>query len=610
MKRSCLWMFLADFAIWHLGPLAAAADWPTWRYDAARSAASPDDIATNPLLALVAELPPVRQAWPLEVRHRLDFDASYEPVVMSKLLFLASPNNGSVTAYKTESGEEIWKFYTEGPVRCAPAGWQGKIYVGSDDGYLYCLDANSGKQIWRSRGAPADRPDRRQIGNGHLVSFWPVRGGPVVLDGVVYFGAGVWPTFGVFLRALDANTGKLKWTNSELHYLSNVGSGGDVLNDNAAVSPQGCLVAIGDRLVIPNGRAMPAALELATGKIVYYTEGKNNGDCRVAAHGDHAFVGSNAVLDLYDLREVGSRWVRRGDNKNVKGWHPYPWHQRFDLYESPFYPYKLAEGCDAFSAFADGVAYGLKNGTFYAHDLNHTKRVPHDMDWYSQKARPLLWEPALLWQYTPPCLAQYGPGGSQGPSPGTTPIDETRKIFLQFYGQEIPSAPCIKAGPRLYSHAGRKLIAIDGLQKQPRVAWERDLDGTCTSLIAADNKLIVVTAEGGMYCFGEGSAGKTFDEKFLPLESKADVWSRKAEEIVEASGVKSGYCLVLGLKDGRLMEELLKRTELLILGVDADAKKVDGLAAVSMRRDCSAGAWSSSWGNRRKLDFPLASQVS
>jgi outer membrane protein assembly factor BamB len=183
-------------------------DWPMWRYDAARSAATPDELAANLTLLWSRQLPPVRPAWPHDPERRLHFDASYEPVVMGKRLFLGSPNDGSVAAYDTDTGEELWKFFTEGPVRCAPACWQGKVYAGSDDGYLYCLDAQTGALRWKSRGTPADRPDRRQIGNGRLVSFWPVRGGPVVVDGVVCFGAGVWSIFGVFVHALDADTGK------------------------------------------------------------------------------------------------------------------------------------------------------------------------------------------------------------------------------------------------------------------------------------------------------------------------------------------------------------------------------------------------------------------
>ena len=72
----------------------------------------------------------------------------------------------------------------------ASACGRGKVLVGSDDGHLCCLDAQTGKVVWPFRGAPQDRPDRRHGGNGHLVSFWPVRGGPVLLDGVVYFAAG------------------------------------------------------------------------------------------------------------------------------------------------------------------------------------------------------------------------------------------------------------------------------------------------------------------------------------------------------------------------------------------------------------------------------------
>ena len=44
---------------------------------------------------------------------------------------------------------------------------------------------------------------------------------------------------------------------------------------------------------------------------------------------------------------------------------------------------------------------------------------------------------------------------------------------------------------------------------------------------------------------------------------------------MKSSGVESGYCLVLGVRDGRLIEEFLKQTKLLVLAVDPDAKKID-----------------------------------
>jgi len=46
-----------------------------------------------------------------------------------------------------------------------------------------------------------------------VISRWPARGGPAVADGVVYFAAGIWPSEGIFLHALDAATGKPVWCN-------------------------------------------------------------------------------------------------------------------------------------------------------------------------------------------------------------------------------------------------------------------------------------------------------------------------------------------------------------------------------------------------------------
>ena len=414
------------------------------------------------------------------------------------------------------------------------------------------------------RGAPTDRPDRRQLGNGHLVSFWPVRGGPVAADGVVYFGAGIWPTFGVFFHALDAETGEVKWTNGTLNYISHVRRDHEFYNQDGGLSPQGHLVAIRDRLVVPCGRSMPAGLDRATGKLIYYAQGSRRGDSRVAAHGKYAFVGKNAVVRLQDFREAPSAWAGRGGVK-PQGYpdHPGPPWPPVDLLECPYLPYKYCEGCearstgefnpsftgcDAYSAYGDGVAYSLNAGTFYSHDVANAKVGEKEVSW-GGKVRIRTWTAPLLWKW-------------KSPHPGQ------------------PGGIVIKAGRRLYGHAGKTLIALENLAAQPRVAWEKDLDGTPTSMAAAADKLFVATAEGGLYCFGQAgptATVKTYDGKTVPLDATADAWPGKVRQIVKASGVTAGYCLVLGLKDGRLVEELLKQTELIILGVDADAGKVDGL---------------------------------
>jgi hypothetical protein len=171
---------MGTFALifWLFALPAAGADWPMWRCDDHRSAASPEDLPAQLHLQWARELPPVVPAWPNEPR--LQFDTCYEPVVMGKTLFVGSPNDGSVTALDTETGQERWKFYTEGPVRFAPVAWQGKLYVVSDDGFLYCLDAATGAPLWKVRGAPEVFLPHRQAGQPAYAAKTLRRGGPTL----------------------------------------------------------------------------------------------------------------------------------------------------------------------------------------------------------------------------------------------------------------------------------------------------------------------------------------------------------------------------------------------------------------------------------------------
>ena len=151
-------------------------DWPMWRYDAGRRAASPEELPAQMHLQWVRELAPPKPAWPTS-QDRLQFDASYEPVVGGKTIFVGSMVCDRVTAYDTETGIEKWRFYTDGPVRFAPVVYKDKLYFASDDGYLYCLNAENGSLIRKYLGGPAQS---KVIGNARRIGMWPMRGGPVL----------------------------------------------------------------------------------------------------------------------------------------------------------------------------------------------------------------------------------------------------------------------------------------------------------------------------------------------------------------------------------------------------------------------------------------------
>ncbi len=279
---------------------ARAADWPAWRYDAGRTAASPERLPRRLHLQWTRKYPKLAPAWPDEPR--MEFDHEYRPVVMGKTMFVASPRSDSVTALNTETGEEKWRFYADGPVRFAPCCWKGKVFFTSDDGYLYCLAADDGKLLWKYAGAP--HAGRKIIGNQRLISAWPARGGPVIYDGTVYFAAGIWPFMGVFVHAVDAATGRKVWTNA--------GTGSIFMSQPhsspafAGLAPQGYLAVNGNRLLVPNGRAVAACLDRKTGRLLYFRLARNNrtGSYFVATSGKYFFNRKEAYA-LADGRRVG-----------------------------------------------------------------------------------------------------------------------------------------------------------------------------------------------------------------------------------------------------------------------------------------------------------------
>ena len=521
---------------------AMAADWPTWRCDAGRTAASPASLPDKIDLQWSRDLGPVMTAWPLEPR--MQFDPCYEPVVMGKQVFVGSPNDGSVTAYDTETGEQRWRFYTNGPVRFAPAAWRGKLYVASDDGRVYCLHAETGAVRWVFRAAPNERPDLWHLGNNRLVSFWPVRGGPLIVDGTLYVGSGIWPTMGTFVYALDAEAGKVIWSNDRLNYMANIRIDHNRIADSA-LAPQGYLVLERGKLLVPNGRSMPVGLDPKTGKLLYYIQGYRHGHCRVTAKGKYVFVGPQAVLDINTGREVGERW-HEGHKDTPKSWSP-----RYDLFETPFVPYKFMPACDAWSALADGTVYGARHGTFYAHDVERAKKTTYKRKISGHDLAPGKWDAPLRW-----------------------------KLATNHAKGRLLSRTVIRAGPRLYGHAGPTLIAVDlpTEGQRAKVAWEKKLPGTPASMLAADHKLFVVTQEGHILCFGSrGDEPRMHARPNTPRPPNEDSWRARVQEILAAIPSAEGYSLVLGLETGRLVEELLRQSKLKVIAVDADRKKVDAL---------------------------------
>lgn len=286
------------------GPVVSA-DWPAYRHDVRRSAATPEKPALPlaPAWTYTCAQPPA-PAWPeqLEMANWMDFDYAPAIVVADGLLCFGSSADDSVRALDARTGVEKWRFTAGGPVRLAPQIAKGKVYFGSDDGWIYCLDASSGRPLWTFRVALG--PELMII-NERMVSRWPARSGVLVDEGVVYCVGGMLNTEGVYAFALDADTGQVIWCNDTCNYskvafqdflqLEQVNEGHQGEMAFSGSTPQGPL-ALGDRaLVIPNGNVFPTVLDRRTGQLIAwdpYGFRKTAGGTWTAVDGDdlHLFT--------------------------------------------------------------------------------------------------------------------------------------------------------------------------------------------------------------------------------------------------------------------------------------------------------------------------------
>lgn len=494
----CVSCFAILVATASLTSTARAEDWPAWRHDNSRGNSTSMELADELHLQWSRQLEELERAWPDQ--EKLDFERSHQPIVVGQQLILISPRNDRVVSYNTRSGEQDWVFRTEGPVRFAPVAYQDKIYFGSDDGYLYCLTADTGELQWKLQGGAGDQ---KVLGNTRLISAWPVRGAPTISDdGVLYFAASIWPFMGVFIHAVDAETGEVLWTNDgdgSLYMLQPHNS-----DSFAGVAPQGVLLVEGDYLLIPSGRSVPACYNRHTGKLVHFNlaeHGKRGGGWEVASLGD-VFINGEQAFDVETGSALGS----------VRG---------------PF-------------TFDDTrlIHYNSGRQLYECLDLGNSeiKKV---------ETKDRKGEPLTLTKWSIPDVWDFEAPGGEG---------------------------MLIAGSRLYSGSVNRLLAFDlpeaeaeqddsedDSEPKPTKAWEMSLPNTPASLLAADDRLFVVTQDNQLLCFGSDEVEeKHFD---LPIVDIAES-SEHADTVAmmfKETDVENGYGVCVGIDYGEFVLEMLRQ---------------------------------------------------
>jgi len=179
--------------------------WPMFRHDASRSGHSTSPFAPSTDNVL----------WTYETGGFVETS----PSVCDDRLYVGS-NDGYVYCLDAYTGEFIWNFQTGDFVQSSPAIYNGKVYIGGMCFFskLYCLDGETGTHLWNySTGW--------NIQSSPTVS--DIQSSPTVSDGKVYFGSSDDKVY-----CIDAETGALLW-----NYTTNgiVSSSPAIYNDKVYV---------------------------------------------------------------------------------------------------------------------------------------------------------------------------------------------------------------------------------------------------------------------------------------------------------------------------------------------------------------------------------------
>lgn len=128
-----------------ISTLLVANDWPTYGYDGNRSGVSPVSLPGKLFAQWTFQSRHVpRAAWPLpgEETPRMHSDRACHVVAAGNTIFFGNNVDNHLHAHDTRTGKRKWSFAADGSVRFAPFVSEGRIYFGSDDGHIYCVDAD------------------------------------------------------------------------------------------------------------------------------------------------------------------------------------------------------------------------------------------------------------------------------------------------------------------------------------------------------------------------------------------------------------------------------------------------------------------------------------
>jgi len=427
------------------------------------------------------------------------------PIISNGIIFVSTAFN-NIYSFNGRTGALLWHFRYEnelgdnfqynccGPNNRGLAIYHNKLFMGTLDGHLLCINGNTGKLLWKTLLAKS-------------VYGYSISAAPVVVNNKVIIGIGDGDT-GIkgFVSALDTETGKLLWTFKTIPDKGQEGSWktedvfGNKLRRNIEEEKKS-LVNFNLAELGGAGVWTSPAIDLKNNLIIFGAGNATPENEAFKRPGDNLFSNSLVALDLNTGKYKWHFQYLPHENKN------------FDTSSSPILFDYEETSKNGFKEKIEAVSIGSKSGNIFTHNRVSGKLL-------NISTRMVPQEPSIS-------------GGISW-----SPMSYNPKLNLIYSINKVTDN---KVTDNLNKNKSGRLVATNPVTG--KIKWHYD-----GSLINGG----VLSLSAGLVFFGEGNG----DINMLNAENGQKLWSYKCD--AGANGVPSSYkiekdqYLIIGCSGNRI----------------------------------------------------------
>ncbi|UCG68612.1 MAG: PQQ-binding-like beta-propeller repeat protein [Thermoplasmata archaeon] len=344
------------------------------------------------------------------------------PVIVDDRVYFGSDND-LVYCLDSYTGKEIWNFTTKNSVKSTPAVVDGVVYVGSTDGNLYALDAETGDKLWN-----------------YSIPFAQIKSSPAVSHDKVFFGASDGNIY-----ALNQSTHELEWS---------FPTGMEIQSSPAVDWPYIYIGSINGNVycIWANNGTEKWTYESGGSYEIYSSPAISKGALFIAA----GWTGENGAVFCLDAQTGQEIWI----------FHPPGWGRYSEVYSSP-----AVHNETVFIHAWYILQWGMRKGTLYA-------------------------------------LPEQDPNGD-----GNISLDEVKWSFTT-WDYDGGSSPAVADGKVLVGCTERKLHCVN--ETTGEEIWNFTTGAKIHSSPSVANGIVYVTSlDGSIYAIGGGGPA-ILDIEILP----------------------------------------------------------------------------------------------